>query len=141
MTDVGTTMSPGDQNIFMRLTFVTFWAAVVLASGVPANAKTGQHQSASAAVNVVVDPRSSREAEAELLENGFHKWCPNVSIIRDASQAKYVILASESDPLRGFLLHYYITIYNAKGTVAFVTDKHHDKSATQAACKFINAQN
>jgi hypothetical protein len=124
----------------MRRTFVTFWVTVGLLSAVPANAKTGRYQLASPQVNIAVDPRSSREAEAELLENGFHKWCPNVSIIRDASQAKYVILASESDPLRGFLLHYYITVYDAKGTVVFVTDKHHDKSATQAACKFINAQ-
>jgi hypothetical protein len=125
----------------MRLTFLTFWVTVGLLSAVPANAKIGRYQMVSPQVNVAVDPRSSREAEAELLENGFHKWCPNVSIIRDASQAKYVILASESDPLRGFLLHYYITVYDATGKVVFVADKHHDKTATQSACKFINAQN
>ena len=89
-------------------------------------------------VSVSIDPRSSGEAQAELITNGFRKWCPNVSIIRDESEAQYVVLASESNPLRGLLLHYYITVYDKKGTVVFSVDKNHDKSATKAACKFIN---
>jgi hypothetical protein len=88
-------------------------------------------------ISIAIDPRSSGEAQAELITNGFRKYCPDVAIVRDEAAAQYVLLASESNPLRGFLLHYYITIYDSKGTVVFSVDKNHDKSATKAACKFI----
>ena len=91
-------------------------------------------------VNVAIDPRSSGEAEAHLVVDGFGKFCPNVSIIRDESKAEYVILASESNPWRGLLLHYYITVYDKQGKVVFATDKHHGKNASEAVCGFINAQ-
>jgi hypothetical protein len=91
-------------------------------------------------VNVAIDPRSEGEAEAELLVKGFGNLCPNVSIIRDESKAEYVILASESNPLRGLLLSYYITVYDKQGKVVFATDKHHGKNATKDVCRFINAQ-
>jgi hypothetical protein len=89
------------------------------------------------AISIAVDPRSSGEAQAELITNGFRKYCPDVAIVRDEADAQYILLASESNPLRGFLLHYYITIYDKKGTAVFSVDKNHDKSATKAACKFI----
>ncbi len=100
----------------------------------------GQVKTSHPQVNVAVDPRSSGEAEAELLTDKFHKMCPNISIVRDEAQAQYVLLASESDPWRGFLLHYYITVFDAHGKVVFATDKHHDKNATKAVCRFINGQ-
>jgi hypothetical protein len=88
-------------------------------------------------ISIAIDPRSSGEAQAELITNGFRKYCPDIAIVRDEAAAQYVVLASESNPLRGFLLHYYITIYDKKGSVVFSVDKNHDKSATKAACKFI----
>jgi hypothetical protein len=91
-------------------------------------------------VEVAIDPRSEGEAQSELLVIGFANLCPNVSIIRDEAKAEYVIFASESNPWRGLLLHYYITVYDKQGKMVFGTDKHHDKSATQAVCQFINAQ-
>lgn len=96
---------------------------------------SAQHQA-----KVAIDPRSSGEAQSLLIVKGFHDLCPNVSIIRDESQADYVVLASESDPWRGFLLHYYITIYDKQGKVVFSTDKHHGKDASKDACRFINTE-
>jgi hypothetical protein len=71
---------------------------------------------------------------------GFGNSCPNVSIVRNESEAEYVVLASESDPWRGLLLHYFITVYDKQGKMVFATDKHTGKNASEAACRFINAQ-
>ena|GEM_PF-4707099 len=103
----------------------------VLSVAEPVNAATPHP------ISIAIDPHSSGEAQAELITNGFRKYCPDIAIVRDEAAAQYVVLASESNPLRGFLLHYYITVYDRKGTVVFSVDKNHDKSATKAACKFI----
>jgi len=76
--------------------------------------------------------------EAELLTNGFRNVCPNVSIIRDESEAQYVIFASGACP--GFLCHYYITLYDKQGKVVFATDKHTGKNAVNAFCQFMKTQ-
>jgi hypothetical protein len=89
-------------------------------------------------VKVTIDPRSSGGMEAALLTNGFRNVCPNVSIIRDESEAEYVIFASGACP--GFLCHYYITLYDKQGRVVFATDKHTGKNAVNAFCQFFNAQ-
>lgn len=89
-------------------------------------------------VKVVIDPRSSGGMEAELLTNGFRNVCPNVSIIRNESEAEYVIFASGDCP--GFLCHYYITLYDKQGKVVFTTDKHTGKNAVNAFCRFVNGQ-
>lgn len=91
-------------------------------------------------ITVAVDPKSTADAQSHLIAKGFQYSCPNVSIIRDESQADYVVLASNSDGLRGFLLHYYITIYDKQGKVVFATDKHHGKDASKDACRFLNRQ-
>jgi hypothetical protein len=91
-------------------------------------------------VKVAIDPHSEGEAQSVLIVKGFGNSCPNVSIVRDESEAEYVVLASESDPLRGLLLHYFITVYDKQGKVVFATDKHTAKNASEAACRFINAQ-
>ena len=91
-------------------------------------------------VKVAIDPRSAGEAQSVLIVKGFRNYCPNVSIVRDESEAEYVVLASESDPLRGLLLHYFITVYDKQGKMVFATDKHTGKNASEAACRFINAQ-
>ena len=91
-------------------------------------------------VNVAIDPRSEGEAEAVLLIKGFSNLCPNVSIIRDESKAEYMVMAAESNPLRGLLLSYYITVYDKQGKVVFAADRHHGKDATKDVCQFINAQ-
>ncbi|MDR5730381.1 MAG: hypothetical protein RB191_23485 [Terriglobia bacterium] len=133
----------------MRLRFISIWAALALLAGAvgtsahstsTAVARKSKDQPPPREVNVAIDPRSSGEAEAHLVEDGFGKLCPNVSIVRDESKAEYVIFASESDPWRGLLLHYYITVYDKQGKVVFATDKHRGKDATKAACRFINAQ-
>jgi hypothetical protein len=90
-------------------------------------------------VKVAIDPRSEGEAEGYLLKS-FGKLCPNISVVRDESEAEYVLLASDSDPQRGLLLHYYIAVYDKQGKVVFATDKHSDKNATKAVCRFINGQ-
>jgi hypothetical protein len=89
-------------------------------------------------VKVAVDPRSTPEAQSHLITKGFQDECPNVSVVRDEAQADYIVLASESDPWRGFLLHYYITVYDKQGKVVFATDKHHGREASKEACRFIN---
>jgi len=131
----------------MRFKIVPIWAALALLSAVGASAHTtstagvkGIDQTPPRQVEVAIDPRSEGEAQSELLVNGFGKLCPNVSVIRDEAKAEYVIFASESNPWRGFLLHYYITVYDKQGKMVFGTDQHHDKSATKAVCQFINAQ-
>ena len=103
-----------------------------------ASARKGDDQPPPHQVKVVIDPRSSGETEAELLTNGFRNLCPNVSIVRDESEAEYVIFASEAHP--GFLYHYYITVYDKQRKVVFATDKHETKNATKAFCRFFNAQ-
>lgn len=120
----------------MRLQFITIWAALALLAG----AAGASAQSATPSqVKVAIDPRSEGEAEGYLLKS-FGKLCPNVSIVRDESEAEYVLLASDSDPLRGLLLHYYIAVYDKQGKVVFATDKHSDKNATKAVCRFISVQ-
>ena len=133
----------------MRLRFIPIWAALALLAGAvgtsaqstsTAAAGNSKDQPSPRQVKVVIDPRSSEGMERALLTNGFRDVCPNVSIVRDESEAEYVVLASESDPWRGFLLHYYITVYDKQGKLVFATDKNHGKSASEAACRFINAQ-
>jgi hypothetical protein len=121
----------------MRLRFITMWTALAMLAGAVG---TSAQSAPPRQVNVAIDPRSEGEAQSELIVKGFGNSCPNVSIIRDETKAEYVILASESNPWRGFLLHYYITVYDKQGKVVFATDKHHDKNASEAACRFINAQ-
>jgi hypothetical protein len=89
-------------------------------------------------VKVAIDPRSAGETEAELLSPGFRNSCPSVSVVRDESQAEYVVLANETQSW-GFL-HYYITAYDKQGKVMFTTNKHLTKNATKAFCQFINTQ-
>jgi hypothetical protein len=96
---------------------------------------SAQHQ-----VKVAIDPRSSGEGEAWLLSKGFPDFCPNVSVVRDESEAEYTVLTTWSDPSRRILLHYYITAYDKQGKVVFSTDKHEAKNATKALCQFINGQ-
>jgi len=91
-------------------------------------------------IKVAVDPKSTADAQSHLIAKGFLDFCPNVSVIRDESQADYVVLASNSDGLRGALLHYYITIYDKQGKVVFATDKHRGKAASKDACRFLNRQ-
>lgn len=106
-------------------------ASIALLAG--AMTALAQHQ-----VKVAIDPRSSGETEAELLAPGFRDSCPNVSVVRDESEAKYLVLASQACP--GFLCHYYITVNDKQDKVMFSTDKHHAKNATKALCQFFNAQ-
>jgi hypothetical protein len=121
----------------MKLLFIPIWAALALLAG----AVGVLAQSAPARqVKVAIDPRSAGEAQSALIVKGFGNSCPNVSIIRDESEAEYVVLASESDPWRGLLLHYFITVYDKQGKMVFATDKHTGKKASEAACQFINAQ-
>ena len=132
----------------MRLRFIPIWAALALLAGsvgtsaLPTSmvVQQSKDQPVARQVNVTIDQRSSGEAQSELLVEGFGRFCPNVSIIRDESKGEYVLFASESNPWRGFLLHYYITVYDKQGKVVFAIDKHHDKDATKAVCLFINAQ-
>jgi len=91
-------------------------------------------------VKVAIDPRSDGEAQSVLVVKGFGSSCPNVSIIRDESEAEYVIFAAEGDPRRELLLHYFITVYDKQGKMVFATDKHTAKNASEAACRFINGQ-
>lgn len=89
-------------------------------------------------VKVAIDPRSSGGMEAMLLTNGTRNVCPNVSIVRDESEAAYVVFASGACP--GFLCHWYITVYDKPGKVVFAADKHDGKNAIKAFCQFMNAQ-
>ena len=146
-------ISPGRRGTgkskVMRQRFIIIWATLALLAGAvgtsaqstsTADARKSKDQPPPRQVNVAIDPRSEGEAQSELIVKGFGNSCPNVSIIRDESKAEYVILASESNPWRGLLLHYYITVYDKQGKVVFATDKHHDKNASEAVCRFINAQ-
>jgi bifunctional ADP-heptose synthase (sugar kinase/adenylyltransferase) len=94
---------------------------------------SAQHQ-----VKIAIDPRSAGETEAELLSPNFHNSCPNISIVRDESQAEYTVLANETQSW-GFL-HYYITTYDKQGKVVFTTNKHLTKNAIKAFCQFMNTQ-
>lgn len=146
-------ISPGQcgtgKSKVMRQRFIIIWATLALLAGAvetsaqstsTADARKSKDHPPPRQVNVAIDPRSEGEAQSELIVKGFGNSCPNVSIIRDESKAEYVILASESNPWRGLLLHYYITVYDKQGKVVFATDKHHDKNASEAVCRFINAQ-
>jgi hypothetical protein len=103
-----------------------------------AAARESKDQPPTGQVKVAIDPRSSGGMGAALLTNGFRNVCPNVSIIRDESEAEYIIFASGACP--GFLCHYYITLYDKQGRVVFATDKHTGKNAVNAFCQFFNAQ-
>ena len=101
----------------MRLRFTPIWAALALLAGAAgtsaqststAAARESKDQPPPHQVYVAIDPQSA--GATEQLVKGFGNSCPNVSIVRDESEAEYVVLASESDPWRGFLLHYYITV-------------------------------
>ena len=131
----------------MRLRFIPIWAALALLAGAvgtsaqstsTADAQKGKDQPSPRQVKVAIDRRSA--GETERLVKGFGDSCPNVSIVRDESEAEYFVLASESDPWRGMLLHYFITVYDKQGKMVFATDKHTGKNASEAACRFINAQ-
>jgi hypothetical protein len=133
----------------MRLRFIPIWAALALLAGAvgtsaqstsTADARKSKDQPPPRQVKVAIDPRSAGEAQSVLIVKGFGNSCPNVSIVRDESEAEYIVLASESDPWRGLLLHYFITVYDKQGKMVFATDKHTGKNASEAACRFINAQ-
>ena len=133
----------------MRLRFIPIWAALALLAGAvgtsaqstsTATARESKDQPPPRQVKVAIDPRSAGEAQSVLIAKGFGNSCPNVSIVRNESEAEYVVLASESDPWRGLLLHYFITVYDKQGKMVFATDKHTGKNASEAACQFINAQ-
>ena len=133
----------------MRLRFITICAALALLAGAvgtsaqstsTAAARESKDQPPPRQVKVAIDPRSAGEAQSVLIVKGFGNSCPNVSIVRNESEAEYVVLASESDPWRGLLLHYFITVYDKQGKMVFATDKHTGKNASEAACRFINAQ-
>ena len=133
----------------MRLRFIPIWAALALLAGAvgtsaqstsTAAARESKDQPPPRQVKVAIDPRSAGEAQSVLIVKGFGNSCPNVSIVRNESEAEYVVLASESDPWRGLLLHYFITVYDKQGKMVFATDKHTGKNASAAACRFINAQ-
>ena len=121
----------------MKPRFTPTWAALALLAGAVGTSaqSTSPHQ-----VKVAIDPRSSGEAEAWLLSKGFPDFCPNISVVRNESEAEYAILTTWSDPSRRILLHYYITAYDKQGKVVFSTDKHEAKNATKALCQFINGQ-
>jgi len=114
-------------------------ASVVLLAGI-AGASASAQSTPPRQVSVAIDPRSSEEGEAWLLSRGFPNLCPNVSVVRDGSEAEYTLLTTWSDPSRRLLLHYYITVYDKQGKVVFSTDKHEAKNAAKAACQFMNGQ-
>ena len=131
----------------MRLGFIPIWAALALLAG--AVGTSAQSTSTAAAGNskdqpplrqlyVAIDPQSA--GATEQLVNGFGNSCPNVSIVRDESEAKYVIVASVCAAGCGWLTHFYITVYDKQGKVAFATDKVDSERSTKAACRFFNAQ-
>jgi hypothetical protein len=91
-------------------------------------------------VKIAIDPRSDGEAQSVLIVKGFGNSCPNVSIIRDESEAEYLVFATEGDVRHELLLHYFITVYDKQGKMVFATDKHTAKNASEAACRFINGQ-
>jgi hypothetical protein len=123
----------------MGLRFTLIWAALALLAGTVGTSASAQSASPRQ-VSVAIDPRSSEEAEAWLLSRGFPKLCPNVSVVRDGSEAEYTLLTTWSDPSRRLLLHYYITVYDKQGRVVFSTEKHEAKNAAKAACQFMNGQ-
>jgi hypothetical protein len=131
----------------MRLRFIPIWAALALLAG--AVGTSAQSTSTAAAGNskdqpplrqlyVAIDPQSA--GATEQLVKGFGNSCPNVSIVRDESEAKYVIVASVCAAGCGWLTHFYITVYDKQGKVAFATDKVDSERSTKAACRFFNAQ-
>jgi hypothetical protein len=133
----------------MRLRFIPIWAALALLAGAvgtlaqstsTAAARESKDQPPPRQVKVAIDPRSAGEAQSVLIVKGFGNSCPNVSIVRNESEAEYVVLASESDPWRGLLLHYFITVYDKQGKVVFAADKHDGKNAIKAFCRFFDTQ-
>jgi hypothetical protein len=131
----------------MRLRFIPPLAALVLLVGAvgtsaqstsTADAPKGKDQQPPRQVKVAIDPRSA--GATEQLVKGFGKLCPNVSIIRDESEAEYDIVASVCAAGCGWLTHFYITVYDKQGKVAFTTDKVDSERSTKAACQFFNAQ-
>ncbi|MGA2001620.1 MAG: hypothetical protein ABSG52_16675 [Terriglobales bacterium] len=63
-----------------------------------------------------------------------------MSIIRDETEAEYVIEASQSQPGREWTNHFRVTVFDKQGKAVFNTDKHSGKAATKEVCRFINAQ-
>jgi hypothetical protein len=131
----------------MRLRFITIWAALALLAGAvgtsaqstsTAAAQESKDQPPPPQVKVTIDPRSA--AATEQLIKGFHNSCPNVSVVRDESAAEYVIVASVCAAGCGWLTHFYITVYDKQGKVAFTTDKVDSQRSTKAVCQFFNAQ-
>ena len=124
----------------MRITTLAFVIVFALGCQSPSTAvaQKSNDQPSPRQAKVAIDPRSSGETEVELLAPGFRNSCPSVSIVRDESEAEYVIFASGACP--GFLCHYYITLYDKQGKVVFTTDKHDGKNAVKAFCQFMNGQ-
>ena len=119
----------------MRLRFITIWAALALLAGAVG---TSAQSTSPRQVKVAIDPQSA--GATEQLVKGFGNSCPNVSIVRDESEANYVIVASVCAAGCGWLTHFYITAYDKQGKVAFATDKVDSKRSTKAICQFFNAQ-
>ena len=131
----------------MRLRFIPIWAALALLAGAvgtsaqstsATDARKSKDQPPPPQVKVAIDPRSA--GATEQIVKGFGNSCPNVSIVRDESEAKYVIVASVCAAGCGWLTHFYITVYDKQGNVAFTTDKVDSERSTKAVCRFINAQ-
>lgn len=122
----------------MRLRFVTIWAALALLAGAVGAVGALAQSTSARQVKVAIDPRSAGETEAELLAPGFHDSCSSVSIVRNESEAAYIVLAGETQSW-GFL-HYYITVYDKQGGVVFTANKHLTKNAIKAFCQFIKPQ-
>jgi hypothetical protein len=106
-------------------------ASIALLAG--AMTTSAQHQ-----VKVAIDPRSSGETEAELLAPSFGNSCPGVSVVRDESEAAYVVLAGQTQSWS--FLHYFITVYDKQGKTVFTTNKHLTKNTVKAFCEFMNIQ-
>jgi hypothetical protein len=126
----------------MRITTLAFVIVFALGCQSPSTAvaQKSNDQPSPRQAKVAIDPRSSGETEVELLAPGFRNSCPSVSIVRDESEAEYVVLASQASS--GFFLHYYITVYDKQeqGKVVFTADKHLAKNTVKAFCQFMNGQ-
>jgi hypothetical protein len=119
----------------MKITTPAFVMTLALLA---TTAKASAQSTSPRQIKVAIDPRSSGETKAELLAPDFHSSCPTISIVRDDSEAEYVILAGQASS--GFFIHYSITVYEGLGQekVIFSTDKHLAKNAIKAFCQFMN---
>jgi hypothetical protein len=88
-------------------------------------------------VKVAIDPRSTM-ATSQFLK-GFEESCPNVSVVRLESEARYV-LEGFGPRNTEWLKHYRITVFDKSGKAIFATDKTSPGSATKEVCRFLNSQ-